>query len=186
MNNLINQVDTSLVMYTKILKGGIGAEIGVCRGHNAATLYIATKPSKLFLVDTWEIDLETKKYHPIGLQYDNWQDEVSNLFAHEIEDGRVELYKGLSVDFLSSIEDGYLDWIYLDADHNYESIKPEIELACKKVKSGGYIMGHDFMVHEKAWKAGVIRAVIETIQEGKIVMEYITTENFPSYTCRVL
>lgn len=186
MNNLINQIDTSLVMYTKIPKGGIGAEIGVCRGSNATGLYIATKPSMLHLVDLWEPDLTTKRFHSIGLHYDNWMSEVANLFSVEIENDKIKLHKSNSIDFLNSINDHYLDWVYLDADHKYDSVKPEIELACKKVKSGGYIMGHDFIVHEKAWKTGVIRAVIETIQEGKIVMEYITTESFPSYMCRVL
>ncbi|HEY9705574.1 MAG TPA: class I SAM-dependent methyltransferase [Allocoleopsis sp.] len=186
MSYLINEVETKMQIYNRLLRNGVGAEIGVCRGINATALYVSTKPSKFYLVDIWEDNPDTKKYHPVGLYYDNWMNDVSKLFDKEIENNIVELHRKTSIEFLSSLPDGHLDWVYLDADHNYEAINAEIALCVKKVKSGGYIAGHDFMVHDKAWKTGPIRAVIEHIQAGTIKMEALTCEIYSSYLCRVL
>ena len=41
-------------MYLSLPKGGVGAEIGVCKGVNATFLWQALKPSKLYLCDIWE------------------------------------------------------------------------------------------------------------------------------------
>ena len=47
-------------------------------------------------------------------------------------------------------------------------------------------MGHDYSPNAQVWKAGVVRAVNEKIQEGKIRMIGITIERWPSFMCEVL
>ena len=42
------------------------------------------------------------------------------------------------------IEDGSLDLVFIDACHEYPSIKEDIELWFPKVRKGGIICGHDF------------------------------------------
>ena len=37
-----------------------------------------------------------------------------------------------------------LDFVYIDANHNYECVKEDIEHWYPKVKVGGIIAGHDF------------------------------------------
>lgn len=37
-----------------------------------------------------------------------------------------------------------LDLVFIDADHSYESVKKDIECWLPKVKSGGFITGHDY------------------------------------------
>lgn len=182
----IYPLDTRLTMYNNFPKGGVGAEIGVCKGANAVCLFVATRPTKLHLVDTWERNPATELYHPIELFYGDWRGHINRLFPQEIIDGSVVLHKTTGIDFFNSVEDNSLDWVYLDSDHNFSNIIQEIRLATKKVRSGGVISGHDFCVHEKAWRSGVMRAVITIIQEGLIRMESLTDEVFPSYFCRVL
>ena len=43
-------------------------------------------------------------------------------------------------------EDNSLDFVYIDANHAYEFVKEDIELWYPKVKSGGYVMGHDYLL----------------------------------------
>jgi predicted O-methyltransferase YrrM len=43
------------------------------------------------------------------------------------------------------IEDKSLDFVYIDANHTYQAVKEDIRLWYPKVKSGGLIMGHDYL-----------------------------------------
>ena len=38
-----------------------------------------------------------------------------------------------------------LDFVYIDANHSYDYVKEDIELWYPKVKSGGYLLGHDYI-----------------------------------------
>ena len=120
------------------------------------------------------------------LWYDDHSGLVTNLFKQEVEDGRVEIHKEYGGNFLYGLEDNSLDWVYLDSLHDYKTVEIEIENALHKVKTGGLIMGHDYMTHAQVWKAGVIRAVNDAIQAGKMRMIGITIQKYPSYVCEVL
>lgn len=178
------EIDTRSNLYKHFPRGGVGAEIGVCRGVNAANLFLATRPIKLHLVDIWARDKITEIYHPIDLHYNDWEQDVRLLFEAEIQSGEVEIHRKTGIAFLNSCQDASLDWIYIDGDHSYENLSRELRLAVSKVKAGGIIAGHDFVVH-KGWKSGVVRAVMNEIQRGTMVMKMITNEEFPSYLCTV-
>ena len=47
-----------------------------------------------------------------------------------------------------------LDFIFIDADHTYESVKKDIELWTPKVKHEGIILGHDINWGDVAWAVG--------------------------------
>lgn len=190
--DLIKEVETREELYLEIPKGGVGAEIGVCKGSNAVHLFFATKPSVMFLVDTWEDtddNGEEWRFISDGVEPQRWYRDhrslMSKLFKEEIEEGRVILHRGVGGDWLYNLPDDTLDWVYLDSDHEYDAICIELDLAVRKVKSGGYIMGHDYLCEPLAWRSSVIRAVNERIQNGDIKMEAITVEKEPSYLTKV-
>ena len=185
--DLIKSIDTKELMYDIIPKGGVGAELGVCRGSNAAQLYFRAKPAILFLVDTWKEATYIRPPHDDpNLWYGDHYDSVADIFKDEVSKGRVVLRKQPTTSFLSSLEDNCLDWVYVDANHHYQVVSRELDLAVKKVKSGGYIMGHDYMTNPRVWGTSIIRAVNERIQNGDIAMEAITNEAWPSYLTKVL
>ena len=57
-----------------------------------------------------------------------------------------------SEEVLNSIEDGSLDVIYIDANHEFDFVKKDIKLWRKKLKSGGLFAGHDFCVTKEERK----------------------------------
>ena len=59
------------------------------------------------------------------------------------------------------VKDNSLDFIYLDASHDYESVKEDIETWLPKMKKGSIISGDDYVV---CWP-GVIRAVNEVFSK---------------------
>ena len=60
---------------------------------------------------------------------------------------------------------GDLDFVYIDASHDYESVKRDIELWKPKICAGGFIGGHDYSFHFM----GVIKAVGEAFKKPEHV-----------------
>ena len=183
----IKEYETSQEMYLDIPKGGVGAEIGVCKGMNAINLWHITKPRKMYLCDAW------RERHPnacliedSALWEDDHEDLVKSFFREEVKNGLVETHKEWGGNFLYSLDNNSLDWVYLDACHDYKPVSIELDNSLHKVKKGGLIMGHDYAPNAQVWIAGVIRAVNEKIQEGRIRMIGITIERWPSFMCEVL
>ena len=66
--------------------------------------------------------------------------------------------EALSTDGANSIPNAHLDLVFIDADHSYEWVKRDIAAYKPKLKSGGWLTGHDIDF------PGVNRAVNEVIQ----------------------
>lgn len=49
-----------------------------------------------------------------------------------------------SVEAAKKFSDGYFDIVFIDGDHSYNGCKRDIEAWLPKVKSGGWICGHDY------------------------------------------
>ena len=56
-----------------------------------------------------------------------------------------------------TFKDKSLDFIYIDAAHDYDAIKKDILFWKNKVKNNGFIAGHDFVI------SGVSKAVVEIL-----------------------
>lgn len=128
----------------------IGVEIGVHDGSHAIELNENLNIDPLYLVDIWET------FHQEGLDCDyNFSYEITkNKFKIN---NNVIILKGDSVATSFKFIDNSLDFIYIDANHQYEYVKKDIEAWYPKIKEGGYLTGHDYGGY---WK-GVKRAVDE-------------------------
>lgn len=82
------------------------------------------------------------------------------LFNHLMKDStNYTLIEKDSKDLYGKLPDNYYDLIYLDGDHSYAGVKNDIINLLPKIKSGGYIAGHDY---SEIW-GGVIKAVDELL-----------------------
>ena len=132
---------TRLDMVMALLKPGMRiAEVGVWKGEFAHML-TNTCPFELVLIDPW------KGVVPSG---DADGNNVCNANLEEIFEGIQDweepyiVRRGYSYDVLPKYPDNYFDAIYIDGDHGFEGCYKDLELAYKKVKPGGWIMGHDY------------------------------------------
>jgi len=82
----------------------------------------------------------------------------------------VSLLVGESGRAASLFEDNSLTMVFLDAQHNYNSVVRDIELWFPKVKLGGELAGDDYGIEDEppVWP-GVRRAVDELLPERKLV-----------------
>ena len=108
----------------------------------------------LYCVDYWSINTEYDT-NIIGLAESLFDILVVN---HD----NIKKIKNSSKNASELFEDECLDMVYIDADHNYSSVKSDIEYWFPKVKTGGFLAGHDF------WLDGVKRAVHEIKEPFKI------------------
>lgn len=129
---------------THMPKNGVVCEVGTRQGHFARKIVDVTQPTKLHLIDR------------------DWSRFERASFANDLKSGRIVTHDIDSSEGLLSFDDGTFDWIYIDADHSYTSVKKDIEAAAPKLKKGGYIIFNDYIGWTRqGGRYGVIRAVNE-------------------------
>jgi len=139
----------------------IGVEVGVAEGNHALQMWHDCRPEHMYLVDTWNNILNDEPY---GLQehLDIHYNTIQHRFTY-VED--VTIIEKKSKDASLDFEDNSLDWVYLDASHGYEAVLGDLECWVPKVKSGGLIMGHDYVLPDINNYPGVKPALEDYFQE---------------------
>ena len=135
------------------------AEVGVFHGHFSEKLLSVLKPTTLHLLDTFNThDHISEKFS--AFQHLNY---VSKRFEEQIEEGQVVIHQGISWDELAKLDGCSLDYIYIDADHTYESVKKDIKASIPKMRPGSIIHFNDYT---NAYGYGVLEAINEFLEES--------------------
>lgn len=144
----------------KLPKGGKIAEVGVLAGDLSEWMLNQMNPTELHLIDIYHCD-DFPGHHRFR-KSGNYQ-FVFNRFEKEIAAGRVLLKKGNSWDMLATYPDGYFDLIYIDAAHDYRSVRNDLEASRKKIKPDGYIVMNDYIMYDHLANIpyGVVQATNE-------------------------
>lgn len=144
-----------------IPKNSRGIELGVLHGDFSSKILDIVKPHQLFLVDPWKRfndpdHLADSTNNVYQQDHDGRYYYVANRFKKEIYNGVVSIMRKMSLEIAASFDDEFFDWIYLDANHSYQNVLNELMAYFPKVKSGGFILGDDFVNNGYY---GVIKAV---------------------------
>lgn len=138
----------------------IGAEIGVAGGQHIKSLMENTVIEKIYGIDPYITDSwDMHSFFSVDDEYgsfDGLYGEVKELLSQFGE--RVELVRKKSTEAALDFEDGSLDFVFIDAIHDYENCFNDINYWHNRVREGGYIMGHDW---EHPTFPGVQKAVID-------------------------
>lgn len=127
--------------------GGIAAEIGVAYGGFSQVILEQNCPKELWLIDCWEHqDKSTYVDDPANspdLQQQALYKQVSERYK---DHPHVHVIRGYSVAVASVMLNNHFDWVYIDADHL--RVEEDIEAWWPKVKPGGWLVGHDYVMIE--------------------------------------
>jgi len=138
----------------------VGAEIGVAGGQHIKALMENTTIEKIYGIDPYITDSwDMHSFFSVDDEYgsfDGLYGEVKELLSQFGE--RVELVRKKSTEAALDFEDGSLDFVFIDAIHDYENCFNDINYWHNRVRNGGYVMGHDW---EHPSFPGVQQAVVE-------------------------
>jgi predicted O-methyltransferase YrrM len=108
---------------------GRGAEIGVMKGNFSATILREWGGRELLSVDPWLAVPENEQHAR----------QVLAAFGE-----RSRILAMTSVEAAAQVEDGALDFAYIDARHDYDSVRQDLEAWFPKIRPGGILAGHDY------------------------------------------
>lgn len=135
-------------LYKKMVKkfpsGSKFVEIGSWKGMSSSFMSVeianSGKDIDFYCVDTWEGSVEHEQY---GIDtsnlYDTFLDNMSPVKKY------YKAIRSKSTQAVKQFEDKSLDFIFIDASHEYEDVKEDIINWLPKLKDGGIIAGHDYI-----------------------------------------
>ena len=136
----------------KIGTGKKICEVGVEAGTHALDMYKLLKPTMMYMVD-WYAPYQVQNGPRLkGVDTSNKKWEVESRFK---DISNAKLIVGDSLDMAPNFKDK-LDYVYIDANHNYEAVLKDLDVWYPTVKAGGILAGHD-------WDAGIfgVRKAVE-------------------------
>jgi hypothetical protein len=139
-----------------------GAEVGVLNCDFSINLLKMLPSCKIYLIDPWAYSAD-RTIQQAANYSDDVQEARYNLVCALTKPYNAEIIRKTSKDALTDVPDNSLDFVYIDADHEYPSVKFDIQQWHKKVKKGGIVSGHDFCMYHP----GVLQAVLEQISDIK-------------------
>jgi len=150
----------SMLTFLKIK--GTAVEVGVETGRFSESILIRTSVDVLYSVDQWQnldqLEITRDRLRPYG--------------------DRSVIVQETSVKAAQRFDDGFFDFVYIDADHRYEFVKKDLRAWWPKLKVGGIFAGHDYFQYKDF---GVVEAVNEFAAQQHFSI-HITNEHFaPSW-----
>lgn len=141
----------------------IGAEIGVYQGVMSERLLTSIPGLTLYMIDSWAETTDDPDENIIERYYDKseYNYHIATTTVEHFGD-RARIYRRCSLSMVEFFEDNSLDFVYIDADHRYESVKADIIAWLPKVKKNGWLCGHDY-----GEKQGVTKAVDELFPDAE-------------------
>lgn len=126
--------------------GGKFAQIGVWMGKSFCyfneAIKIVGKTCETWAIGTFEGSPDSSVHPKIVQQRGG---SVSGAFRQNMNKANIDCntLAMKSVDACFLFDDNYFDCIFIDAAHDYKSVRDDIRCWLPKVKSGGILAGHD-------------------------------------------
>lgn len=151
----------------------IGAEIGVQQGKFSEIICKAMPGVHLYCVDPWL---------PYPLNHRGGGSDRHRRYYKEAQERLMpydaRIMPKMSMDAVREFEDNSLDFVYIDANHDFDFVMEDLISWSRKVRPGGVVSGHDYYHFTNS---GVIEAVDVYISMHGIREWYLTDEWEPSF-----
>lgn len=136
-------------------------EIGVRGGDHLRSL-LRSEPERIVAVDLWEDD---------GILAHNDSrtppQQIARCYESVLRIAEkypcVEVRQGLSEKVAQEFASGSFDFVYLDGDHTYEGVAADIASWWPKVRRGGVLAGHDYILRRNPH--GLVFGVVPALHE---------------------
>jgi hypothetical protein len=170
---------------------GDAAEIGVKTGKYSDFLLSRWRGRKLISIDPW-LAAETDEY----VDRANVPQDAHERFLAETRQrlaphgARSEILRLTSLEAAERVADRTLDFVYIDARHDYDSVLEDLAAWYTKVRPGGIVAGHDYV--DGTFPSGVfgVKRAVDEFFGARGIRVYSTggpsaVEMFPSWLVEV-
>ena len=126
------------------------AEIGVHEGVFSEKLLLECESiRKYYMIDPWRKLDDWNK--PLNVSNRHFE-EAYNKMLHKTSfaKDKINVLRGKTSEVINEIDDGFLDFAYIDGDHTLKGIAIDLIAVFPKVKAGAFIGGDDFS--ENIWQ----------------------------------
>jgi len=124
---------------------GTGVEVGVDEGVFSDYLLTWWRGQRLISVDAW-MEMPANEYadtcntSQLSME-EKYERSRSLLSSHG---ARSEIRRELSVEAAAKVEPRSLDFVYLDARHDFDGVTEDLHAWFGKIRPGGLMAGHDY------------------------------------------
>ena len=152
---------------------GIMVEVGSWMGRSTSCMGELIKNSnknvKFFAVDTWEGSWDEPWQKEVVENIKQHNSSLFDLFKNNLKNCGVDEYiipiQSTSLEAAELFEDNSLDFVHIDAAHDYENVIADIRAWYPKVKPGGLITGDDYI-----W--GTVKKAVHEYFESKSILSF--------------
>jgi hypothetical protein len=116
-----------------------GAEVGVGSGVYSEIICQKVPGVELYCIDAWQSYSDYMDFTD-----DHYLEGDYQIAKRRLEPYNVRMIRKFSVDAAGDLEDGSLDFVYIDANHFQPYVSQDLEAWEPKVRSGGIVSGHDY------------------------------------------
>lgn len=173
--------------WKRIPKGSIGVELGVWKGESSEKFL--RRASHIYLVDSWSvIPYETSeefgdyqgylKRYSVLVKSNNpedFQKYYNNIYKSVVKkftNKPVTIYRCTTNEFFAQFQ-GKVDWVYVDALHNFHGCLSDLKKSLTIINPGGSIFGDDYEN-----KPGVTAAVNTFIKGTGLTLDNFYLDQF--------
>lgn len=159
----------------RLPKGMIAAEIGVAYGAFSEKILDTMRPKKFFAIDMFDESVKgfwgNDAFSKANMTHLEW---YRTKFKEEIDQGILEIRKGFSCECLLRFPENYFDYIYLDAGHDYDNVKRDVQEIRRVIKPKGIIQFNDYIFFDYMGNEfyGVMPVVNRLVNETKSKVLY--------------
>ena len=159
----------------RLPKGSRGVEVGVWKGDFSREILDAITPSKLYLIDPWELnDDQTNRTSTV----DTTQDALDAVHSEVVERFKawssVNVCRARSDEAAASWQEPPVDWVYVDSIHTFPATYETLAEWWPHIKPGGLACGDDCWRPDVAEAAKVFAELVGctlTIKDSQFVIE---------------
>lgn len=149
----------------------VGAEIGVAKGYFSKHLLRFVPGLLLFSIDAWKLFSGCR----LG-ETQQMMDKLYERAKQRLYPYNCAIIREWSNQAVKYFADGSLDFVYIDAAHDYDSVMEDLTLWSKKVRKGGIVAGDDFVdPHGKDYPKDIYdvkQAVLDFCKQKKVSTLY--------------
>jgi len=157
-----------------------GVEIGVNEGDNIFKIAESNSKLKIYGVDPYKVQKENTLYEKnINEEYNDESLSIikRKILKESLKYPNLKIIIDRSDNASKQFDKESIDFVFIDGDHSYKSVKNDINCWEPKVQEDGLIMGHDYNWGDVARAVGEIFTEVWILPDSMWVASKVWLRN---------